>query len=105
MTAARCWVGMELARARARGGGDPAARAAAPARAGDAYEEARRPTRGAGGEAARPGATEAFWRGLGRALAAGLAPVPGLRRALEDRLLRDVPTRPGQARPGRPAGC
>jgi len=87
MAAGRWLVGMELARARARAEGDPGGGTAALARAGDAYERARRPTRSAGGEAARPGMAETFWRGFGRALAALLAGAPALRRGLEDRLL------------------
>jgi hypothetical protein len=94
MESARLLMGMELARARARAAGDPGGRAAALARAGDAYERVRRPTRGPGGEAARPGAGEALWRGLGRALAALLAAAPRWRRLLEDRLLLEVPPAP-----------
>ncbi|MBW2316374.1 MAG: hypothetical protein JRH10_19585 [Deltaproteobacteria bacterium] len=85
MGAGRWLVGMELARARS-------AAPSALARAGDAYERARRRTHGPGGEAARPGSGEALWRALGRFLAAALAPLPGLRRTLEDRLLAEIPS-------------
>jgi len=88
----RWLVGMELARARATG--DPDERGAALARAGDAYERARaRAPRGAGDEPAPPGVAERLWRALGRGLAAALAPAPGLRRRLEDRLLGDAGAR------------
>jgi hypothetical protein len=78
---------MELARARAAAASDPGVRAAALARAGDAYERARAGPRTPSGEAERPGAAEGAWRGLGRGLARLLALAPGVRGALEDRLL------------------
>lgn len=86
---------MELARARAAGAREPAERAAALARAGDAYERARTFARSASGEAGRPGVAEGGWRWLGRGLARLLGPTPGLRGALEDRLLG-----PGAGRAG-----
>jgi hypothetical protein len=94
LRAARWLVGMELARARAGAReGDartPSTAESALARAGDAYERVRRSTRGPDGEAARPGAGEALWRAVGRLIATILAPAPGLRRALEDRLLSTI---------------
>jgi len=93
MGTGRWLIGMELARARARAARDPGGRQAALVRAGDAYESARRAARGPGGEASRPGAAEAVWRGLGRALSTGLALAPGPLRRLEDRLLQDLPER------------
>jgi len=78
---------MELARARAAAADEPSIRAAALARAGDAYERARSGARGPRGEAERPGRSEAVWRWLGRCLARALSPIPRLRRSLEDRLL------------------
>ena len=80
---ARLLMGMELARARARAGD-----AGALVRAGDAYERARDTGR-PGEEPPPPGAAEAVWRGVGRLLAGLTAIAPGLRRALEDRLLPD----------------
>jgi len=78
---------MELARARADAASEPAERAAALARAGDAYERARSLERTPSGEARRPSVAEGGWRRLGRGLARLLAPTPGARRSLEDRLL------------------
>ena len=63
MGTGRLLIGMELARARARAGGDPGGRRAALVRAGDAYERARRTGRRPGDEPARPGPAEAIWRG------------------------------------------
>lgn len=98
MGAGRFLVGMELARARARAVGDPAGREAALVRAGDAYERARRPGWEALGEAAPRGAGEAIWRVLGWLLAGLLAAAPGLRRGVEDRLLRDLADGPSRER-------
>ena len=86
MSKGRWLVGMELARARSRAAADGRESAAALARAGDAYERARE-TIEASGEAGKPGFREAGWRALGRAVAGLLALAPGLRRALEERLL------------------
>ncbi len=83
MPQVRWLLGMELARARAAAAAEPTVRAAALARAGDAYERAR----GLAGGAGRPGQREAVWRWLGRCLAHALSRLPGLRRSLEDRLL------------------
>jgi len=91
----RCLLGMELARARAGCARDPDERREALARAGDAYERARRPSLADPSypdEAERPGAAEDAWRLLGRLLARILAATPGLRHGLEDRLLA-VPAR------------
>lgn len=83
MSAGRWLVGMELARARSRAAVDGRESGTALARAGDAYERARSASAAAG----PPGFGEAFWRGLGRAVAGLLAPAPRFRRAVEDRLL------------------
>jgi hypothetical protein len=91
---------MELARARSAAASAPAERAAALARAGDAYERARALARTASAGEKRPGASEQAWRWLGRRLAWMLSHTPGARATLEDRLLG--PAGPLASRPRGP---